>query len=93
MTKRDAHTDLLDHGQWVEAHITGAFEVAGRTISNLEMAAAIAFRQATVNERIQANGCCGGQMSDSGRCPETGRTCPLYLTAERLQRRVFQTTE
>lgn len=60
-----------------------------RPVTNLEMYAATVWHMHDTNERIRLHGCCGGEMSESGRCPESGRMCPLYLKAKRIERQTF----
>lgn len=60
-----------------------------RTLTNLEMHAFIGWRRLDVDRRIRRNGCCGAELSESGRCPESGRLCPLFLKAKRIERQTF----
>lgn len=61
-----------------------------RPMTNVEMFAFVCYRRHERNVRIERDGCCGGRMSDSGRCPETGGMCPLFLAAQKIERKVFQ---
>jgi hypothetical protein len=61
----------------------------GRPLTNVEMDAFVAWSQDQIQRRIKRDGCCGGEMSMSGVCPETGRPCPVYLKAKRIERQTF----
>lgn len=60
-----------------------------RPLTNVEMHAAIAWHHRVIDDVIERDGCCGGEMSESGRCRETGRMCPQFLKARRIEREVF----
>lgn len=60
-----------------------------RLLTNVEMAAAVAWSQQQTQSRIDKDGCCGGQMDEWGMCPATGRRCALVKKAKRIERSVF----
>jgi len=61
-----------------------------RPLTNVEMQAMWIWAARQVDQRVARDGCCGGPISESGRCPETGRACPLFLKAKTIERRTFQ---
>lgn len=63
------------------------------SLSQVEAMEARRKRREVIYDRIARDGCCGGQMSMSGRCPETGHICPMFLKAEKIQKRVFEPQE
>ena len=62
----------------------------GRPLTNVEMHAFTIWSQDQIQQRISRDGCCGGEMSMSGRCPETGHLCPLFEKARRIEWKTFQ---
>jgi len=64
-----------------------------RLLTNVEMDAAAIWLRWQVLDRINRDGCCGGTMSMSGRCSETGRYCQLFKRAQRIERQVFHAKE
>lgn len=85
-------TDLLELGRQVFHDPTCRDLMIGdppQPLTNIEMHAAIIWHMHDVAERIRRDGCCGGEMSESGRCPESGRMCPLYLKAKRIEQQTF----
>lgn len=88
--------ELLELGRQVFADPTCRELMIGdpaRPLTNVEMHAFVLWSQDQIQRRIERDGCCGGEMSESGRCRQTGRMCPLLLKAKRIERQVFHTTE
>jgi hypothetical protein len=84
--------ELLELGRQVATDPTCRNMLRGdppRPLTNVEMHAASGWINQQVTDRIDRDGCCGGTMSMSGRCPETGRYCPHFKQARRIERQVF----
>lgn len=47
-------------------------------------------RRRKLYEQIDRDGCCGAEMSITGRCPETGHPCPMFLKAKKIEKDVFK---
>lgn len=85
-------TDLLALGRQIANDPTCHELMIGdpeRPLTNTEMHAFVFWNQDQIQQRIARDGCCGGEMSISGRCPETGHACPQFLQAKRIERDVF----
>lgn len=84
--------DLLELGRRLANDPTCRQGMIGdppRPMTNVEMHAFVMHRRHELRVRIERDGCCGGQMSMSGRCPESGQPCPQFLKAKRIEREVF----
>lgn len=62
----------------------------GRPLTNVEMDAYSYYKQRLWESTIGRDGCCGGDVSMSGRCPESGRMCPMFEKARRIEWKTFQ---
>jgi len=85
--------DLLALGRQIDHDPTCRDLMIGdpeRPMTNIEMHAFTLWHQEQIQQRIAKDGCCGGEMSESGRCPETGHACPLYMAAKKIERQVFR---
>lgn len=85
-------TDLLALGRQIANDPTCHELMIGdpeRPVTNQEMAAYCAWVRHEIQQRISRDGCCGGEMSMSGRCPETGHPCPMYMAAKKIERQTF----
>lgn len=60
-----------------------------RPLTNVEMSALLAWHDHQLQELIKRDGCCGGQITADGRCPENYFPCPLYRAARRIERQTF----
>lgn len=84
--------ELLELGRQVATDPTCRRMMRGdppRPLTNLEMFAAAEWIAAQIQSRVERDGCCGGTISPTGRCPETGRPCPLWQAAQRIEHRTF----
>lgn len=60
-----------------------------RPLTNVEMDAYVYWKQRMWERTIKRDGCCGGEVGASGRCPQSGRMCPLYEKAREIERQTF----
>jgi hypothetical protein len=68
-----------------------SMERQGRPLTNVEMDAFVYWKQRMWERTIKRDGCCGGEIRASGRCPQSGRMCPLYEKARKIEWQTFHT--
>lgn len=92
MIELDTESDLLQLGRQLLPRVAGWYvldEAGWRPLGVFEMTALSAVRKAEIQQLIDRDGCCGGPISDYGRCPRTGHICPLYRDAKRIEQKTF----
>lgn len=61
-----------------------------RPPTNIEMFEYIQKKRDEHYAKVDRDGCCGGELMAGGICPETGRMCPMYKEAMRIERATFR---
>jgi hypothetical protein len=61
-----------------------------RPPTNIEMVDYIHHKWDEHYAKVDRDGCCNKEIKAGGICPETGRMCPMYREAMRVEKATFK---